>query len=142
MTKVSFYEQVDDALLKFAVIIAKYNDKFIYCKHRQRNTLEIAGGHREYGESIDEAARRELYEETGATKFDITPICVYSVISPDNFDGQETFGMLYFADVKEYEVELHSEIEKIVFLDDVPENWTYPNIQPFLFEEAKNRGSI
>lgn len=29
-----------------------------------------------------------------------------------NGDGKETFGMLYFADIKSFESELHSEIEK------------------------------
>lgn len=51
-----------------------------------------AGGHREDGEDILETAKRELYEETGAITFDITPICIYSVTAPDNFDGMETFG--------------------------------------------------
>ncbi|MFR7445451.1 MAG: NUDIX domain-containing protein [Sellimonas intestinalis] len=42
-------------------------------------TYEVPGGHREAGETIDETARRELYEETGATDFDLFPVCVYSV---------------------------------------------------------------
>lgn len=31
--KVNFYESVEDGLLKFAVIVAKHNDKWIFCKH-------------------------------------------------------------------------------------------------------------
>ena len=139
MTEVKFYDSVDDQLLQFAVIIAKYNHKWIFCKHKNRNTLEIPGGHRETGETIIETAKRELYEETGALDFDIKPICVYSVIQSDNFDGKETFGMLFYADVKTFEKELHNEIEKIIFTEDLVENWTYPNIQPKLIEEVKNR---
>ncbi|MDE6709384.1 MAG: NUDIX domain-containing protein, partial [Oscillospiraceae bacterium] len=93
--EVKFYDKVNDDLLKFAVIISKYNGKLVFCKHRQRETLEIPGGHREVGEMIDETARRELYEETGAVDFKIEPICVYSVTAEENFDGQETFGMLF-----------------------------------------------
>ena len=62
--KVSFQESVQDELLRFAVIIAVYEGKLIFCRHRDRNTLEIPGGHREEGETIHETAARELSEET------------------------------------------------------------------------------
>lgn len=35
---VKFYEAVDDSLLKFAVIVAKSNGKWVFCKHKERNT--------------------------------------------------------------------------------------------------------
>lgn len=140
--EVKFYDKVNDDLLKFAVIISRHNGKFVFCKHRQRETLEIPGGHREAGEAIGETARRELYEETGAVDFKIEPICVYSVTAEDNFDGQETFGMLFYADIFSFENELHSEIESICLLDGLPEKWTYPLIQPKLIEEAVRRGAV
>ena len=34
--EVKFYDTVDDALLKFAVIIAKADGKWVFCKHRER----------------------------------------------------------------------------------------------------------
>lgn len=142
MTVVNFYEEAEDNLLKFAVIIAKTEDKYVFCKHKSRNTLEIPGGHREDGETVLETARRELYEETGAIDFDMKPVCVYSVIAEGNFDGQESFGMLYYADIRLFESELHSEIEKIIVTDKMPKEWTYPEIQPRLMEEAKKRGFI
>lgn len=133
--EVKFYDKVDDALLKFAVIIAKSQGKWVFCKHRERNTYEIPGGHRENGESIEDAARRELCEETGAIKFDIKPLCVYSVTGKNrvNEQGNETFGMLFFADITEFEKELHSEMEQIALFSELPtDNWTYPLIQPIL----------
>lgn len=139
---VKFYEEVDERLLKFAVIIARIGGKYVFCKHKQRDTWEVPGGHREPGEKILETAERELYEETGAVDFDIKPICVYSVIAEDNFDGKETFGMLYYADIRAFEKELHSEIEKIVITDKMPDVWTYPEIQPKLFKESKERGFL
>lgn len=144
MVEVRFYdkEKVNDALLKFAVIIARSNGKWVFCKHKDRSTYEIPGGHREPGEAIIETARRELYEETGALDFSLTPVCVYSVTAPDNFDGQETFGMLYYADIRCFEEELHSEIEKIVLTDELIGSWTYPLIQPKMIEEAKRRGIL
>lgn len=136
---VNFYEEVDDALLRFAVIVAKTEGKYVFCKHRLRDTLEVPGGHREPGEAILDTARRELYEETGAVDFDIRPVCVYSVIAEDNFDGQESFGMLYFAQIRAFEPELHSEIERIIVTDEMPSDWTYPDIQPKLLEELHRR---
>ena len=133
--EVKFYDKVDDALLKFAVIIAKSQGKWVFCKHKERNTYEIPGGHRENGESIEDAARRELCEETGAIKFDIKPLCVYSVTGKNrvNEQGNETFGMLFFADIREFETELHSEMEQIALFSELPtDNWTYPLIQPVL----------
>ncbi len=137
--EVKFYESVDDSLLKFAVIIAKSNGKWVFCKHKERETYECPGGHREAGEDIDYTARRELYEETGTTDYTIKPICVYSVTAPDNFNGEETFGKLYFAEIKSFEKELHSEIEKIELFNELPDKWTYPQIQPLLVKEYEKR---
>ena len=139
---VHFYESVEDELLKFAVIIAKTSGKYVFCKHRERNTLEAPGGHREPGENILDTAKRELYEETGAVDFDLSPVCVYSVSPENSIDGTESFGMLYFADIRTLETELHSEIEKIVITDKLPTEWTYPAIQPKLLEEAERRGFL
>ena len=85
--KVNFYESVSDGRLKYAVIAARYNGKWVWCRHRERATFEIPGGHREAGENISDTARRELYEETGAVRYDIFPVCVYSV----DRDGTEKF---------------------------------------------------
>lgn len=137
---VNFYDEVEDRLLKFAVIISVTEGRYVFCKHKERDTWEIPGGHREPGEAILDTAKRELYEETGAVDFDIRPICVYSVIAKDNFDGEESFGMLYYADIRSFERELHSEIERIVITDQLPKAWTYPLIQPELMKEAEKRG--
>ena len=66
MVKVRFYDKVDDRKLKFAVIAARTGGHWVFCKHRERDTLEMPGGHREPGEDILTTAKRELYEETGA----------------------------------------------------------------------------
>ena len=137
MVKVKFYDEVDDSLLKFAVIIAKTNNKWVFCKHKERDTYEVPGGHREPEESILETGKRELQEEIGAVKFEIKPICVYSVTGKTrvNDTGEETFGLLCFAEITEFAKELHSEMEKVVLTDELPKNWTYPLIQPKLIEK-------
>jgi len=130
--KVKFYDTVNDELLKFAVIISQSNGKWVFCKHKERDTYEVPGGHREAGENIFETAKRELQEETGAVRFEIKPICVYSV----------TCGLLCFAEITEFAKELHSEMEKVVLMDELPENWTYSLIQPKLIEEWERREKV
>lgn len=144
MLEVNFYDDVEDELLKFAVIISKTDGKWVLCKHRERNTYEVPGGHRENGETILETAKRELCEETGAIKFALMPVCCYSVKGKNsvNEKGGETFGILCYADIFTFE-ELHSEIEKIIITDSLDDiEWTYPLIQPKLIEEVKQRGII
>ena len=139
--KVQFYEDVHDQLLKFAVIVSRYQGKWVFCKHKQRDTYEIPGGHRENGETILETAKRELYEETGALEYSIQPVCVYSVTGKNrvNDSGEEMFGMLFLADISTFDNELHSEIERICLFEQLPENLTYPDIQPLFFKEMKKR---
>ena len=137
--EVRFYDKIEDHRLRFAVILARSGGKWVLCKHRERSTLESPGGHREPGEDIDAAARRELHEETGAAAFTLRPVCVYAVVR----DGEpgESCGMLYAAEITAFDPELHSEIERTVLLDSLAGvDWTYPDIQPRLLEEARRRG--
>lgn len=136
---VRLYDEVEDSLLKFAVIAARSGGKWVFCRHRGRTTLEIPGGHREPGESVDQTAARELREETGAKTFTLRPVCVYSVVRDD---AAESFGGLYTAEISSFGA-LHSEIEEIFLLEEPPEgNWTYPEIQPRLVEEVRRRRAV
>lgn len=137
MIKVSFEElnSIEDIKLKFAVICAKYNDKWIFCRHKQRTTWEIPGGHREINESIEETAKRELIEETGVKKFSIAPLTAYCVEN----DAEMTYGALFFAKVTELgDIPFDSEIKEIALFDTIPDELTYPKIQPYLYERAKD----
>ena len=140
MLKVNFYDSIEDDLLKFAVIVSKSQGKWVLCKHRNRNTYECPGGHREYGESILTTAKRELFEETGAIDYSMKQICVYSVCVNEGVIGTniETFGMLCYADISKFEELPDYEMEKIELFDSLPENWTYPEIQPKLIEKVNN----
>ena len=71
MVVIKFYEEVDPSLLKYSVIVAKHEGKTVLCKHKERDTYELPGGHIEQGENSESAAFRELFEETSITRKDI-----------------------------------------------------------------------
>jgi 8-oxo-dGTP diphosphatase len=132
MTSVRFYDPsfIPQGKLTYSVIAAKSNGSWIFVRHQNRKTWEIAGGHIEDGETPDDAAGRELMEETGATDFKLECVSTYSVEK----EGSTGWGRLFFAEV------LHlgpipdtSEIAEIKLSDHLPENLTYPDIQPLLF---------
>ena len=138
MLKVNFYElnTIEDNKLLFAVIMAKFNGKWIYVKHKKRQTLEIPGGHREPNENIIDTASRELFEETGAKEFNLTPVCIYSVERDETVDYTESFGALFYSEVETLDKLPDFEINEIKLFDDVPNDLTYPLIQPFLHKKV------
>lgn len=139
MLEVKFYDDADDRLLKFAVIVSKHNGKWVFCKHKKRDTYECPGGHREEGENIAAAAKRELYEETGALEYTLEPICIYSVKNAgDTSADAETFGMLFYADIIRFGELPDLEIERIELFEDLPEQWTYEEIQPVLMSKVNS----
>ena len=138
MLKVNFYElnTIEDNKLLFAVIMAKFNGKWIDVKHKKRQTLEIPGGHREANENIINTASRELFEETGAKEFNLTPVCIYSVERDETLDYTESFGALFYSEVETLDKLPDFEINEIKLLDDIPNDLTYPLIQPFLHKKV------
>lgn len=118
---------VDEKEYSRVIIAARYNGKWILSKHKDRGTWEIPGGHVEPGEDWLTTAKRELYEETGATDAEYEPICVYKVSVP---------GLLCYAEVKSLGQIPNFEMEKIDFFDELPENLTYPDIHKVLFDRA------
>jgi len=132
MVKVEFYKPdfVPDGDFTYSVINALYLGKWVFVRHVERDTWEIPGGHIEEGETPDEAAGRELYEETGALTFSLHCVATYSV-TMDNITG---WGRLYFAEITEIgPVNDTSEIDEVIFQAEMPQRLTYPSIQPHLF---------
>lgn len=136
MLKVCFQEKdaVEDELYRYAVIVSRAQGKWIFVKHRQRDTWEIPGGRREPGEEIEQTARRELYEETGALRYALEPLCAYYVQRES-----PSYGLLCFAEVEALGPLPETEIERVECFDGLPELWTYPEIQPVLLGEVKRR---
>ena len=131
MTTVEFFKQseIGDGRICYVTAMARYQEKWVFSRHKKRSTWEMPGGHRESGETVEDAMKRELWEETGALEADIRPVGTYVV------NGEEKCGMLYFAEITELEA-LPSEFEmgEIRLTDKLPEELTYPEILPALFE--------
>lgn len=116
---------IDYDLIKYAVIVTKYQNQWVFCRHRDRDTWEIPGGHREPGESAIETARRELYEETGSTPADISIVGAYRL---------NDYGLLCFAEIQEIgQIPEDSEIAEIQLVDSIPSNLTYGAVHTQLF---------
>lgn len=134
MMEVKLYEKkIDDCLLEYAVIISRYQNQWVFCRHKQRTTYEIPGGHREKGESILDAAKRELKEETGALEFKLRTLCDYSVQSK----GKINYGRVFVADITLLGELPDSEIGEVMISTKLPEKWTYPEIQKKFIEYYK-----
>ena len=117
---------------KYTVICSYYEGKWVLSKHKKRDTYETQGGHIEAGETPLEAAKRELYEESGIKDAILYPVCDYlgyNHISSSN-------GQVFLAVVHSLDELPDSEMEKIELFENLPENLTYPNVSPMLYEEA------
>jgi 8-oxo-dGTP diphosphatase len=120
-------------LLQYAVIAARYQGKWLLVRHRERATFELPGGHIERGETPDEAAARELREESGADRFSLEHVCDYGV----ERDGAHTYGALFFAEIERMgALPPEFEMEERRLFDALPPGMTYPEIQPALYERA------
>lgn len=124
----------DDDLI-FVVIAARYKSKWIFVRHNKRNTYEIPGGQIENGETFEEAAKRELFEETGATDFLLKPVSYYAVTN----ENKQTWGYLFFAEVNKLANIPDFEIAERIFSERMPEKLTYPQIQPYLYDYVQKK---
>ena len=113
------------------VCVCKYKDKYLFSFNKKRNGWEIPGGHIEDGETWEEAAKREMYEETGATKVKITPVCVYKI---------STYGLLCYCEILELgQLPDEYEMNQIMLLDTLPDNLTYPDSFKVYFNTVKEK---
>jgi 8-oxo-dGTP diphosphatase len=126
---------------KYVVTFARYQGKWIVCKHKDRSTWETSGGHIEKGETPLEAAKRELYEETGALDFDIHPVCDYWACDEPHETETITWsnGQVFLAYVKKIGPLPESEMERIDYVAAFPHNLTYPDITRALLPQIITR---
>ena len=132
---VDFHELDNSVNLRFSVIVARDDNGFVFVKHQDRDTWEIPGGHIEAGETSTEAAKRELIEETAASRFIMNEVCNYSITIGNSI----SYGRLFFAEISDYSGSLDFEIEEVQSFTSIPDNLTYPKIQALIFEEVLSR---
>lgn len=116
---------------KYVVILSEYKGKILLSRHKARTTWETQGGHIEAGETPLEAAKRELYEESGALEYDIRPFCDYWAGTEDMRSGAG--GMVFTARIHKLGQLPESEMTEVRTFEALPENLTYPAITPVLF---------
>ncbi len=120
---------------RFAVIFARDYGKWLYCRQKGRDTWETAGGHLEKGETTLECAKRELYEETGATEFFIHPAFDYAVHRETEF----SYGQVFYADIKMLgALPPNSEMAEVKPFETLPDKLTYPAILPLLYKKMQS----
>lgn len=109
---------------KYVVMFSKYQGEILLSRHKARRTWELQGGHIETGETPIEAAKRELYEESGALDYEIAPLFDYRVAEGDN----NVNGVVFRVDINQLGKLPESEIAEIKKFKKLPENLTYKEV--------------
>lgn len=123
---------IPEADLTYVVMGARYRERWIFVRHRERSTWEMPAGHIEPGETPHRAAVRELYEEAGVTRSSLIHLCDYSV----TVGAVTEFGRLYRATVEKMEAVLEHETAEVMLAAKLPSSLTYPEVQTLLFSRV------
>ncbi|MFJ8262542.1 RNA deprotection pyrophosphohydrolase [Rummeliibacillus sp. NPDC094406] len=74
----SFKKNAFSIIPKHVLVLAKYEGKWLLTEHPERG-YEFPGGKVEGGETLEEAAEREVFEETGAKIVNVEWLATYMV---------------------------------------------------------------
>jgi len=78
----SFFSEEFNEEAEHVIVICYKEGQWLLTKHKKRG-LEFPGGKSEAGESIEAAAKREVYEETGALIKELHWVAQYEVFAPN-----------------------------------------------------------
>jgi len=118
---------------KYVVVCTFYQGKYVLSKHKARNTWETQGGHIESGETPLDAAKRELFEESGLIDIEMYPICDYYGYNSKSHSN----GMVFAVIAHELGMLPNSEMKEVKVFKELPLDLTYPLVTPILFKESK-----
>lgn len=117
-----------------SVIILDQNNKLLLQLRKDNNCWGLAGGSLEPGESLEEAAKREMYEETGLVAKNLR---LFNVFSGEEFyyklpHGDEVYNVTASYICNDFEGELRIDNEEVVNLeffdvDHIPSNISPPD---------------
>lgn len=138
--KCKIYQYGELKEYKYVVVLSQCDGKILLSRHKERTTWETQGGHIEEGETPLEAAKRELYEESGAIDYYIVPLCDYWAGTEDESIGAN--GMVFRAVIHNLGVIPESEMAEVKMFDKLPDNLTYPEITPVLFDYLFQNSSL
>lgn len=100
-----------------ALIFNPENKIFLMQSHKWKNKYVIPGGHIELGETIQEALKREIKEETNLDIFDIEFINIQEFIFDDDFWKKRHFIFFDFAcKTHSTDVKLNSEAQSYTWV--------------------------
>jgi len=116
--------------LTFVIIGARHKNNWIFIRNKRRKAYELPAGHINHSEDADDAARRELEEETGALKYTIECIATYTVSE----EGRDRAGRLYYAVVGVMGGEVDdNEVDEVLLCGSLPQKLSFPCVQAVLF---------
>jgi nucleoside triphosphatase len=99
------------------ILIFNKDKVLLFKSHKWHDKYCIPGGHIEMGETIEQAIRRELREETGLEVYDIRFLQVQECVYDDAFHKKKHFIFLDFvARTKSTEVKMNEEAQEFVWV--------------------------
>ncbi len=100
------FSEIPDEQIQYSVVAARHQQQWVCVRLKSLSTWCFPGGRREEGETIEENARRELFEETGALEYSLTPLGLYGVDhrqpSPPHRHIRYTWGGFYAAEIHKF----------------------------------------
>ncbi|MBR3743076.1 MAG: NUDIX domain-containing protein [Clostridia bacterium] len=121
--------------LRFVVVCSFYQGRYLLSYHSGHRSWETQGGHIEKNETPEQAARRELYEESGVKDAELIPVCDYFAFDSEGSSN----GRVYAALIRHLGELPPNEMSKIEMFDALPDHLTYPFVTPVLFAEAQRK---
>ena len=117
---------------EYVVTLSRFQGKWLLSRRKGSTSWEHQGGHVEPGETPEEAARRELWEESGAAEVTLHRLCDYS--GPEG-----SLGAAFWAEVERLEpIPEDWEMAEVRTFDQLP-TLTYPSISVRLMEEYRRQ---